>query len=156
MAEKELAPVTMEGVRIIWRNFAGKERKYNAEGQRNFTVIIPDEETAEAMLADGWNVKWLEPREEYDEVERTPYLKVNVKYGKGRPPRAVVVTDKNRTQLDEDTIETLDLVDIKNVDLIVRPYEYDVNGKQGISAYLKTIYVTIEQDELEERYEEAE
>jgi len=147
--------VTMEGVRIIFRNFAGKEGKYNAAGQRNFAVILPSQEIADQMLADGWNVKYLQPREDHEEEEMpTPYLKINVKYGKGRPPRAVVVTDRNRTNLDEDTIETLDLVDIKNVDLIVRPYEYDVNGKQGISAYLKSIYVTIEEDELEKKYGE--
>jgi hypothetical protein len=55
--------VLMEGVRIIFRNFAGKEGQYNREGDRNFGVILPDD-VAQQMLADGWNVKYLKPREE--------------------------------------------------------------------------------------------
>src|SRR3954447_26708015 len=94
--------VLMEGVRIIFRNFSGKEGQYNREGDRNFGVILPPD-VAEAMLADGWNVKYLKPREgEGDEEEaETPWLAVSVNFDKGRPPKIVVVTDKKRTTLDE-------------------------------------------------------
>jgi hypothetical protein len=54
--------VLMEGVRIIFRNFSGKEGKYNREGDRNFAVLL-DDKTAHAMAEDNWNVKWLKPRE---------------------------------------------------------------------------------------------
>ena len=53
-------------------------------------------------------------------------------------------------------VETLDWVDILNVDLIVRPYEWTVNGKSGVKAYLQSIYVTIEEDPLELKYSELE
>jgi len=55
MAEND-GTVLMEGVRLIFRNFEGKEGKYNAAGDRNVGVVI-DDATAEAMLADGWNIK---------------------------------------------------------------------------------------------------
>ena len=143
--------VMMEGVRIIFRNFAGKEGQYNREGDRNFGVLL-DEKTAQAMAEDGWNIKWLKPREEdEDEVEQA-WLPVSVKYGAGRPPRIVQVTSRKRTNLDEDDVERLDWVDITNVDLIVRPYEWNVNGKTGIKAYLQSLYITIEEDELEKKY----
>lgn len=140
--------VVMENVRIIFRNFAGKEGKYNREGDRNFGVLL-DDDVATAMAKDGWNVKWLKSRDE-DEPEQA-YLQVAVNF-KGRPPRIVMVTSRGRTPLSEDDVEVLDWADIANVDLIVRPYEWAVNGKTGIKAYLKSIFVTINEDALEMKY----
>lgn len=140
--------VLMEGVRIIFRNFAGKEGQYNREGDRNFAVVL-DEKTAKDMLDDGWNVKVLAAREE-DDTE-TPYLPVSVNF-KGRPPRIVMVTSRGRTTLGEEMVEMLDWADILNVDLIVRPYAWDVSGRTGIKAYLQTMYVTIQEDALEMKY----
>lgn len=144
--------VLMEGVRIIFRNFAGKEGKYNREGERNFAVLL-DDEVANAMAADNWNIKWLQPRSEEEEENPQAYLPVSLSF-KGRPPRVVVVTSRGRTNLDEDQVEMLDWANIINVDLIVRPYEWLVNNKTGIKAYCQSIYVTIEEDALELKYNE--
>jgi hypothetical protein len=140
--------VVMENVRIIFRNFKGAEGQYNREGDRNFAVLL-DDDVAEAMAKDGWNVKWLKAREEGDSEQA--YLAVSVNF-KGRPPRAVMITSRGRTALHEDEIELLDWADIRTVDLIVRPYEWVVNGKTGIKAYLQSIFVTIEEDVLELKY----
>jgi hypothetical protein len=144
--------VMMEGVQIIFRNFAGKEGQYNREGDRNFAVLL-DEKIAGAMAEDGWNIKWLRPRSEEEGEEPQAYLPISVNF-KGRPPRIVMITSRGRTNLDEDTVETLDWADIINVDLIVRPYEWTVNQKSGIKAYLQALYVTIEEDALERKYAE--
>lgn len=144
--------VLMEGVRIIFRNFAGKEGQYNREGDRNFSVLL-DDKVATAMAEDNWNVKWLRPRNEDEEETPQAYLPVSVNF-KGRPPRIVLITSRGRTNLDEDSIEMLDWADILNVDLIVRPYEWTVNNKSGVKAYLQSIYVTIEEDALEIKYNE--
>lgn len=146
--------VLMEGVRLVFRNFTGKEGQYNQEGSRNFGVILPDD-VAEVMLTDGWNVKYLKPREEDEDETQTPWLPVKVGYNTGgRPPKVFLVTERGRTLLNEDTVEQLDWVDITNVDMIVRPYPYDVGGRQGISAYVQTMYVTIEEDPLDRKYGE--
>ncbi len=142
----------MEDARIVFRNFAGKEGKYNREGDRNFCVLLNDE-LASQMDRDGWNIKALRAREEGDPDQ--PYLQVSVGY-KGRPPRVVMITSRGRTDLGEEEIELLDWADIRQVDLIVRPYTWEVNGKVGIKAYLKSIFVTIEEDELELKYADVE
>jgi hypothetical protein len=151
--------VVMEGVRLVFRNFEGKEGPYNQEGSRSFGVILP-EDIGQQMLADGWNVKRLNPSEEEKEQgieEGPPWLSVKVAYGKGRPPQIFLINDRGkRTHVSEDTVGNLDWVDITNVDLIVRPYHYDVRGSQGISAYLQSMYVTIEEDPLARKYSEME
>jgi hypothetical protein len=145
--------VLMEGVRLVFRNFTGKEGQYNREGDRNFGVILPGD-IAEAMAADGWNVKWLQPRDDDEGEEQTPWLMVKIGYGRGRPPKIMLVTERGRTALDESTVDMLDWADIVNVDLIVRPYNYDVGGRTGIAAYVQSMYVTIEEDALEKKYAE--
>ena len=140
--------ITIEGARIIFRNFSGKEGKYNAPGNRNFCVLL-DENLAEDLIRDGWNVRYLRPREEDDEPQA--YMQVKVAFG-NIPPTVVLITSKGKTRLTEDSLDILDWAEIKNVDLIIRPYNYDVSGHQGVKAYLKSIYVTISEDELESKY----
>ena len=54
--------IMLENSRIGFRNFSGKGGTYNPEGKRNFCVFLNDD-VAKAMEEEGWNVKWLEPRE---------------------------------------------------------------------------------------------
>jgi len=138
----------VEDARLIFRNFAGKEGQYNREGDRNFAVVL-DPETAAAMLEDGWNVRYLQAREEGD--EETPYISVAVNFN-NRPPRVMMITSSSRVTLDEASVEVLDWADLKVVDLIARGYEWSVNGKTGIKAYLQSLFATIEEDALEKKY----
>lgn len=144
--------VMMENVRIIFRNFKGEEGQYNKQGERNFGVIL-DPKLVPALVEDGWNVKFLRPREDEEGEVETPWLPVAVRYDIF-PPRIVLVTSKNRETLEEHQLEMLDWADILNVDIIVRPHYWDVNGKSGLKAYVKTMYVTIQEDPLELKYAE--
>ena len=146
MAENKTFMV--EDAQIIFRNFAGAETQYNRAGARNFGVIL-DPESADAMAQDGWAIKTLKPREEGD--EGSPWIKVTVSY-KNRPPRVVVITSSGRTQLDQKSVEVLDYADIEKVDLFCNAYEWEVGDKSGVSAYLKTMFVTLREDPLEQKY----
>ena len=138
----------MEDARIVFRNFAGKEGMYNREGDRNFCVLLEDDLAAD-MKADGWNIKRLKPRE--GDEQGTAYIQVSVGF-KGRPPRMVMITSRGRTDLGEDECILLDWADIDKVDLIIRPYHWNVNGRTGVKAYLKSIFVVIHEDYLELKY----
>lgn len=146
---------TIKNARIIFRNFAGEERKFNPAGHRNFAIAL-DKEDADALTRDGWSVRVLEPREEGDEPQ--PYISVTVNFNKGRSPHVVLISEmtKKRTSLDGDSVGILDWAEIVKADCVLNPYDWQVNGKSGRKAYLKSLYVTIAQDELEAEYEEME
>lgn len=138
----------IENTRIGMRNFAGQERQFNAAGKRNFCVFIPFED-AEALRADGWNIRYLEPRDPED--QRQPYLPVSVTFDY-YPAEIWIVTSHNKTRVKEEDVKLLDWAEIQNVDLTVRPYNWEQGGKSGIKAYVKSMFVTIVEDELAEKY----
>lgn len=148
MATQEREQFKIEGAQLIYCNFKGRESQFNNEGDRNFCVIL-DDKVAKQMAKDGWNVKFPEPRDEED--VRDPYIQVSVKY-KFRPPKIVMLTSTSRTFLTEENVEILDGMDFANVDLIANASHWEVGGKSGIKAYLKTMYVTLDEDDLDLKY----
>ena len=143
----------IDDARIAFRNFRGEGDKFNREGDRNFVLIIPTEEIADALTKEGWNVKIRDPREEGDLPFM--YLPVKVKFN-DRGPQVYLVTGGRRNRLNEDTVAMLDDIDIINVNLDIRPYDWEVNGKTGRTAYLQAIEVFQEIDRFAARYAEEE
>ncbi len=146
---------------LIYKNFEGRgdrynRDRYNREGERNFGVRIFDEEMFEALKNDvnkygvGWNVKSKPPRNEGDDPFM--FLPVKVKFT-ARGPKVVLITGDRRNELDEESIACLDNIDMERVDLDVRPYDDEVNGKPFRTAYLDKIYVTQKVDRFVERYD---
>jgi hypothetical protein len=140
--------VTIEGARLLFRNFSGKADSMNAAGNRNFCTLL-DSEVAKQMASDGWNVKYLKAKEEGD-VDQ-PYIQVKVNF-KGRPPRVVLITSRGRTSLGEDEVSMLDWAEIVNADLILSPYRWEMRGNSGITAYLQDLFITIQENELDRKY----
>ena len=144
--------IVMENAKIAFRNFSGEEGTFNPAGKRNFCVFLSDE-LAEVLINDGWNVKWLKPRNE-DEAPQA-YLQVAVNYD-NIPPKIIMVTSKGKTNIEEESVHILDWAEIENVDLVIRPYNWEVSGKTGVKAYLKSMYITIHEDELDLKYQDYE
>ena len=139
----------IDDAKIIFRNFEGRGDKYNREGDRNFSLLIEDPDTADALAKKGWNVK-IKPGRDEDEG---PFMRLPVKvkftdYG----PNVYLVTGDRRNELDEESIGCLDNIDIESVDLDIRPYDWDVNGRTGRTAYLQSMQVVQRIDRFAARY----
>ena len=144
--------ITIENARIIFRNLSGKPDKFNPQGgKRGFSVVIEDPKMAEDLAKEGWNIKQFKSRDEDEEPGH--FLQVKVLYSDRSNPHIYLCTKKNKTMLDADTVKSIDYADISSVDLVIRPYEYDVNGKHGIAAYVKTMYVNVVEDEFADKYD---
>lgn len=143
----------IDDARIIYRNFRGEGGKFNREGDRNFAVVIPKQELADELRNRGWNVKIKPPKDEEDSPFM--YLPVKVKFN-DRGPQVYLRTGDRVNRLDEETISILDDINIRSVDLDIRPYDWDVNGKSGRTAYLQSIEVIHEIDRFAARYAEEE
>ena len=145
--KKERLEITLENARITFRNFEGAEGKFNPAGNRNFCVFL-DTDVAREMQAEGWTIKWLDSYE-----DEPPQAIVNVKLNFGNyPPNIVLVSNGKLTRLDESTVNVLDFAEFQQVDLILRGYAWEVSGKKGIKAYLKTGYFVLVVDELAKKY----
>lgn len=143
--------IIIEDAKIFWKNLSGAPDKFNSQGgNRTFCVWIPSLEDAQALLDIGWPIKYSQPRDEQEDPR--PYLKVKATYGKV-PPNIYICNKHNKTLLDSSTVGIIDNAEIKRVDVEIRPYCYEnIAGKSGISAYVKTMYVTIQDDPFADRY----
>lgn len=94
--------------RIIYRNLRGEGSKFNREGDRNFAVVIPNQELADELIDRGWNVKIKEPRDEGEEPFR--YLPVKVKFN-DRGPQVYLVSGTAHRELSEDMVSIVDEID---------------------------------------------
>lgn len=145
--------VQIDNARITYKNFRGEGGKYNREGDRNFAVLIPNEEIADELKSEGWNVKIKPPREEGDSPFM--YLPVKVKFSE-YGPTVYLVSGHRHTKLDESTIGMLDNLAIREVGMDLRPYDWEVNGNTGRTAYLESMEVVQEIDRFAARYAEEE
>lgn len=142
----------IDDARIVYRNFSGAPSKFNREGDRNFAVVIETQEQADALIEEGWNVKIKAPRDEGEDP--FIYLPVKIKFN-GRGPSVYLRSGKAMRKLGEDTVDILDNIDILSVSMDLRPYDWEVNGKTGRTAYLQSINVTQEVDRFADIYAEV-
>ena len=128
----------IDDCRIIFRNFAGEEDQYNRAGDRNFALVIPDEELAKQLTDDGWNVK-IKPSRVEGELPLM-FLPVKVTFSERSGPACYIDSNGTRVQLDATTVHRLDRIDAYRIDMDVRPYDWGpITGKYGRTAYLSAI-----------------
>lgn len=139
----------IDDARIIFKNFEGRGDKFNREGDRNFSLRIDDENTADALVKEGWNVRIKEGRDE----DEGPFMRLPIKvkftnYG----PNVYLRTGDRVNELNEESIACLDNIEIDSVSMDIRPYDWDVNGRTGRTAYLQSMEVVQRIDRFAARY----
>ena len=139
----------IDDAKIIFRNFEGRGDKFNREGDRNFSLLIENTKTADAMIEKGWNVK-IKPGRDADEE---PFMRLPVKvkftdYG----PTVYLNSNGNVVKLNEESISCLDNIEIDSVNLDIRPYDWEVNGRTGRTAYLQSMEVFQRIDRFAAKY----
>lgn len=134
----------IEDAKLLFTNFAGSPTRYNSEGgKREFSVALPLN-LVEDLERDGWNIKFRKNADGEFDPER-PYLGVKVSY-KFRAPAIWLITSGRKQLMTEDTVGTLDNITIKTADVVIHPSVYDIRGQQGISAYVKELYVVMDDE----------
>ena len=152
MANRVERILEIPNAHIFYRNFSGVEKKYNPAGNRNFCVEIPenvmvdDVPLYQVLLEEGWNVRLMPPRNEGDAPMH--YIQVNVSY-KNVPPNIWMIAGRRKTRLDEGSVDSLDYAEIKTVDLVINPYNWEPGR---VKAYLKTMYIEIVQDAFADKW----
>ena len=144
----------LENMQITFRNFAGVATDYSPAGVRTFSVILDNLEQAQALEAMGWKVKYPKPREDGSESRYAATMPVSIKYHpRLAPPRIVMLTSRGQTKMGEEDIDILDFMNIKKVDMILRPFHWKLKtGGEGVKNMLSSIYITIQEDALELKY----
>lgn len=144
--------LTLRNVQLKYRNFSGKKTDYNDAGKRNFVLVIP-EDSVEMFRSAGLNVK----EKELNNGDIEFQLKVNCRFDI-RPPRIKVVTYPNGkqklTDITEDTVGSLDWMEFQKVDITVSCSHWTQGKREGVTAYVETLYVTPIVDPLDEEYTE--
>lgn len=136
------------------RNFSGQKRVVNgqvvnAEGMRNFLLLL-DDDVAEMLKQDGWNVKYTKPRDPDDKP--TAYISVDASFGK-YPPEVWKKTPNGKpVKLEEEDMAALDEDKFLEAHVVVHPRRYDVQGRTGVKAYLRRLLVTVADDEFSDYF----
>ena len=129
----------IDNAHIIYRNFEGRGGKYNRPGERNFAVVIPTTELADILTDNGWNIK-VKPNKRDDQDVPFMYLPVKVSVNDRGPAIYVACNDRQDRILPPD-FPMLDRIDIVEANMDIRPYDWEVDGRRGRTAYLQSMQI---------------
>lgn len=140
----------IDDAKLMFKNFEGRGDKFNREGDRNFAIRIDDPDVADALIREGWNVKIKQGQNEED----GPFMRlpVKVKFTDFGPKVYLKSGRPEPILLDEESIAMLDQIDIECADLDIRPFDWEVNGRTGRTAYLQAGHIVQRIDRFAARY----
>lgn len=160
IVERTNRGITIDGIvdrEVRSRNFGGEEKKdpytgrtVNSPGYRNFLLYI-SEEIAEELKDLGCEVKYTKVQGPNDVP--VPYISVSVSYYL-KPVEANLISNNVVTPLDENHIDKINNVDIKNMCLQIEfgREKTHMNGTKYIPVFAQKIWVEISPNYISEKY----
>ena len=136
---------------LRFHNFAGAQTEYNAKGNRNIDVILPDSKMAVEMGEKGWNVKIRKPRNE----DEDPYYTLNVKINMESkwPPKIIQVNRAQKIQYDAEMVDDLDDVNMMDIGMVINGSEWESQFGHGVKAYLDQLYFRVKPGVFGHKYD---
>lgn len=150
--------IEISDAQIKWAfsHFDGREDTFNAEGDHNFQIILPEGMVPE-LRQQGWSIREMPGYEEGDPSEFL--LKVKISYRFEAPKIYLIKTNPETGVTRKYRCEQRDLADItrrttKKIDVIIKPNFWSHGQSSGITAYVKELYATVEQSRFADRYDD--
>lgn len=138
-----IEPLKLENVQIFYRNFTGIQTALNRLYRREFGVKI-DGRKVESIRKKGWTVNCVETKK-----KKEWYIPVTINNfydpDDGYPVISMVLKNtKDVIELSDEDVKILDYVYIDNACIELKGYEWHVNDKHGVKAYLKFAMFTVD------------
>jgi hypothetical protein len=151
---KWIEDVELEDIKVKWAfsHFDGREDIFNAQGDHNFQIILP-EDVAVKLRDEGWNVRTMDPYEEGDPPEHLLKVKISYKY---EPPKIYLIKGQRKLRADERDLADIRRDTCERIDVIITPSRWVAGGNTGISAYAKELYAKIKESRFSAMYAEYE
>jgi hypothetical protein len=146
--------IEVENAQIRYPNFTGRPEKFSKEGGNRHFVLLVDEEMANELVDSGFTVKV----REFEDGNKEFRVDVKLNYNSPFPPKVILITGKSKTVLTEETVGNLSMIDIDNIDLVLRVWDYAEKlgtkpGEPHMKFYVKAMYVTQSFDSFMSKYE---
>lgn len=144
----------LENINVKWAfsHFDGREDTFNAPGEHNFQIILP-EELVPKLIEDGWNVREMAPYEEGDPPEFLLKVKISYKY---EPPKIYLLKGNRKFRADERDLADIRRDTCERIDVILTPSRWVVGGNSGITAYVKELYAQVKESRFSAMYADYE
>jgi hypothetical protein len=158
MAKEErkwIDDVELEDVQVKWAfsHFDGREDTYNAQGDYNFTIMLPAP-LAEKMREDGWtSIRTTPGYEEGDPEEHLLKIKISYKY---EPPKVYLIKGDRKLRAEERDLADIRRDTCEQLDVIITPSRWVNGGNTGITAYSKELYAKVKESRFSAKYADFE
>lgn len=140
---------------IAYKDFSGRVDENNENGEKTVTFAISIDDGLK-LIEDGWYLRKQEfPNDPYREPRYLLKTCITFKTKDGRPkdPKVFMVReDGSMVHMTEDTIGLLDGADIIKVDAVIGPWRWRRNGKEGVKAYVNSMYITVKENRIDAKY----